>query len=301
MSTPILNPNSSSTVNTNTNPTSSPSQIQIELSKTLYQHDPNAIRLYDFINHVKVFLYNSNELHWENHPHIEGNLFVYEKKQIINNQIYRSFAFAVINGEQNLIQEITSNMPVHADKLCLFYEAMRNDKHEVFGLHFLNENECQRLYGFINRSIRLIQNIKQSRATITSELQLAQTNEQKTSTNVYRQQTPVNIQNSTIPRETPIHLTVQQSTPVINDNSNTEDPTSSLKRLLNIPNPNGLEQQSLNLLPPSAFEAIPSSSIGAECDKQITREHFRNVLLHLVRNSDHFYDIIHQACHTHQS
>ncbi len=127
--------------------------------------------------------------------------------------------------------------------------------------------------------------------------------------------------NSTTPqfgsnRQTPIHSTLQQSIPVINGNSNTEDPTSSLKRLLNIPNPNGLDnepvlsqqQQSIKLLPPSAFETIPTSSIGAERDKYslsqihpINREHFRNVLLHLVQNNDHFLDIIHQACLTHQS
>jgi len=129
------------------------------------------------------------------------------------------------------------------------------------------------------------------------------------------------MRNSTTPqfgstRQTPIHLTVQQSIPVINGNSNTEDPTSSLKRLLNIPNPNGLDnepvslqqqQQSINLLPPSAFETFPTSSIGAEHDKHnlsqihpINREHFRNVLIHLVQNNDHFLDIIHQACLNHQ-
>ncbi len=81
-----------------------------------------------------------------------------------------------------------------------------------------------------------------------------------------------------------------------------------MKRLLNIPNPNGLDneavfpqQQSINLLPPSAFATNPSSSIGAECDKPRNHEHFRNVLLHLVQNDDHFFNIIHQACHTHQS
>jgi hypothetical protein len=197
MSTPILNPNSSSPTNSNnTNFTSSASQIHIQFGKILRQHDPNAKRLYDFINHVKVFRYNSNELRWENNSCIEGNLFAYEKQQIINNQTYPSFAFAVINGEHHLIQEITLDMPEQADKLRLFYEIMRNDKREVFCLHFLNENECQRLHAFINRSIQLTRHVKeqqQSRATVTGELQLAQTNEQKVSANVYRQQTPINV------------------------------------------------------------------------------------------------------------
>jgi hypothetical protein len=129
------------------------------------------------------------------------------------------------------------------------------------------------------------------------------------------------MRNATMPQfgsshQTPIHLTVQQSTPVINSNSNTEDSTSSLKRLLNIPSPKILDnefdfsqqQQSINLLPPSAFGTIPSSSIGAERAKSslshmypINREHMRNVFLQLVQNDDHFLDIIHQACLTHQS
>jgi hypothetical protein len=202
MSTPILNPNSPSTINTNSNFTSTPSQIHIELGKILRQHDPNAIRLYGFINHVKVFLYNSNELRWENNSYIEGNLFAYEKQQIINNQTYPSYAFAVINGEQNFIQEITLDMSEHADKLCLFYEVVRNNKCEVSCLHFLNVNECLRLHAFINRAIQLIRNIKgqqqQSRATGTSELQLAQIQEQKVSANVSRQETPINVRLSIV-------------------------------------------------------------------------------------------------------
>ncbi|CAF1388228.1 unnamed protein product, partial [Adineta steineri] len=55
MFTPILNPNSSSSTNT---------QYQSELSKILHKHDPNAIRLYDFINHVKIFDYNLNTSRW---------------------------------------------------------------------------------------------------------------------------------------------------------------------------------------------------------------------------------------------
>ena len=119
-----------------------------------------------------------------------------------------------------------------------------------------------------------------------------------------------------------------------NNNNNTEDPTLSLKRLLNIRSQTGLEnlslddgpvfpkqqqqQQSqqqnlLDLMPPSAFEPIaatppsPVVAIGAERVRHRTstqfpstmsREHFRNVLLHLVQNDDHFLDIIYQACQT---
>jgi hypothetical protein len=64
-------------------------------------------------------------------------------------------------------------------------------------------------------------------------------------------------------------------------------------------------------MPPSAFEPItatppsPVVAIGAERVKHrlstqliptMNREHFRNVLLHLVQNDDHFLDIIYQAC-----
>ena len=118
--------------------------------------------------------------------------------------------------------------------------------------------------------------------------------------------------------------------PITNgNNNNNEDPTSSLKRLLNIRGQSGLEslalddgpvfpkpqtqQALLDLMPPSAFEPItatppsPVVAIGAERVKHrlstqlaptMTREHFRNVLLHLVQNDDHFLDIIYQACLT---
>jgi len=123
-----------------------------------------------------------------------------------------------------------------------------------------------------------------------------------------------------------------------NNNNNTEDPTLSLKRLLNIRSQSGLDvipidetpvfpkpqQNQLDLLPPSAFEPIaaapaptppsPVVAIGAERGKHrlsqssainpyplttMNREHFRKVLLHLVQNDDHFLDIIYQACLTH--
>jgi hypothetical protein len=90
---------------------------------------------------------------------------------------------------------------------------------------------------------------------------------------------------------------------VINGNSNIEDPTSSLKRLLNIPDPNSLDnecvfpqQQSMNLLPPSAFQ-----SLSSERDNCLNREHIHNVLFYLVQNNEQFLDIIQQACYTHQS
>lgn len=116
------------------------------------------------------------------------------------------------------------------------------------------------------------------------------------------------------------------------NNTNTEDPTLSLKRLLNIRGQNALEnlslddssvfpkqqtqQNPLDLMPPSAFEPIaatppsPVVAIGAERTKHrlstqlpqmISREHFRNVLIHLVQNDDHFLDIIYQACLNHPS
>ncbi|CAF3399731.1 unnamed protein product [Rotaria sp. Silwood1] len=317
MNTPILNPNSSSSNNTNTNSISSSSQIHLELSKILLKHDPNAIRLYDFINHVKIFFYNSNDCYWENNSYIEGNLFIYEKKSIINNQAYPSYAFAIINKKQKFIQEITSDMPRHADKLRLFYEIVINNKSEVFCLYFVSENECQRLNVFITRAIESIRNFKnqQSHVITTNNVQTTETNEQLVSQNVYRQQTLTKVSNPTTSqirssRQTPI---LQQSTPIINSN-NTEDPTLSLKRLLNIPRQNHLnngtsflkEKNSINLIPPSAFESISSTSLSTvdaehseQCLSSINLEHFRNVFLHLVQNNDHFFNIIHRACLNH--
>jgi hypothetical protein len=303
MFTPVLNPNSSTSTNANTNSNPSVSQIHIQLSKILRQHDPNAIRLYDFINHVKVFLYNTTTFQWENNSYIEGNLFAYGRQEILNNQAYPSYAFAIINEKQNFIQKITLDMTHHADKLRLFYEVVKNDKKpEVICIHFLNENECLRLNAFIRNTKE-----QQIRINATGALQQTKTNEQTTPVNVYRQQPPT-LKSSRPP-----------STPVTNSN-NTEDPTLSLKRLLNIPNQNGLDnesvmtqqQNSINLLPPSAFEsqpATPPSPIGAERSKNrlsqsyatLNREHFRNILLDLVENNDHFLDIIHQACVTHSS
>ncbi|CAF1434640.1 unnamed protein product, partial [Rotaria sordida] len=129
----------------------------------------------------------------------------------------------------------------------------------------------------------------------------------------------------------PIPLTNGNNNNNNNNNNNTEDPTSSLKRLLNIRGQNALENLSLDdssvftkqqtqqqtlldLMPPSAFEPItatppsPVVAIGAERTKHrlstqfapiMSREHFRNVLIHLVQNDDHFLDIIYQACLTH--
>ena len=263
MSTPILNPDSSSTIKTNPSSTSSLSYFQSELGKILLHHDPSAIRLYDFLNQVRVFRYNSTKLRWENRPYLEGNLFAYQKHQTVNHQKYSSFAFAVINPGKHFIQDICSNMSKQVNDSRLFYEITKDNKCEVFCLHFLNENDCQRLHTFIEQSIQ-----PQSRATITSEQQS--------------------------------HLTVQQSTPMINVNSNTQDPTSSLKRLLNIPNDmdNAFDlpqQQSLNLLPPSAFQ-----SLSHERDIQHTREHIRHALFDLIQNNDQFLDIIVQACYNYQ-
>jgi hypothetical protein len=116
----------------------------------------------------------------------------------------------------------------------------------------------------------------------------------------------------------PNHLTGRQSTPVTNSN-NPNDPTSSLKRLLNIPSQNGFDSEldlspqktSIDLLPPSAFESISRTLSSPECSQDnspqtyqskpiMTREHFRNVLLDLVQTNDQFLDIIHQACLSHR-
>ena len=172
MFTSTLNPNSSTSTSKNSN--SINSQTHLELGKFLLTHDPSAIRLYDYINHVKVFLYNSNEFRWENNSYIEGNLFSYERRQITNNQAYPSYAFAIINQKQIFIQQITSDMSLHSDKLRLFYEITKNNKHEVFGLHFANENESHRLDAFVERSIQSIRNFKEQSIT-TNELQSAQT------------------------------------------------------------------------------------------------------------------------------
>ena len=230
MSTPILNPNVSS----------SPSQLQIELSKILQKHDPDAVRLYEFLNHVKVFHYNSTELRWENNPFIQGNLFGYKKQQVINNQIHSSFAFAVINGEHHYIQEVSLDIIESANKLFVFYEIGKNDQRHVFSIHHTNENECQRLHVFINRAMESVRYI-------------------------------------------------QQQIPVINNNSNSEDPTSSLKRLLNISHDN----QSINLIPPSAFETPSSPPMNTEPNPY--RDYFRQIFLHLIQTNDQFFDKIHQA------
>lgn len=136
------------------------------------------------------------------------------------------------------------------------------------------------------------------------------------------------------PSQTPLEATTFPPSPVSLTNgsnpSNSEDPTSSLKRLLNIRSQPGLEnlsldeppdfgkvsnpqQNTIDLMPPSAFEPIgatPSSpvvAIGAERLKHrasnpvvppMNREHFRQVLIHLIQNDDHFLDIIYQACLT---
>lgn len=85
----------------------------------------------------------------------------------------------------------------------------------------------------------------------------------------------------------------------MNGNSNPEDPTSSLKRLLNIPKANQLlvaEQQSIHLLPPSAFQSLSNPS-----DTELHREHIRRTFLHLIQHNENFVNIIQHACSTHQS
>ncbi|CAF1122926.1 unnamed protein product [Adineta steineri] len=152
----------------------------------------------------------------------------------------KAIKFMVQRGaiKQIFIQTITSSMLEQIDKQCLFYEVMKNDKPEIFSLHFLNEQECLRLHKFIYHCIQKLK--EQESLSIT----------------------------------TGAH---QLLTPVTNSN---EDPTLSLKRLLNISSQNELS------LPPSEFKQ----------SKPMNREHFQNVFLHLIQNNDEFLDIIHQAC-----
>ncbi|CAF0858819.1 unnamed protein product [Adineta ricciae] len=316
MSTPILNPNSSSTTKTNDNsiPTSTLSQYQVELGKVLCKHDPTAIRMYDFINYVRVFRYNTHELRWENHSVIEGNLFLYKRKQLINNQMYQVFAFAIIQGDRDLIQPISLDMTEQADKQCIFYEVKKHDESLVFSLHFSSESECLRMHKFIQK---LLQSMKEQQNHLTNpgELQQIPVKGQSIARNEDPSQLIINRPSSVVPqvgssRQAAMHISGRQSTPLTNSN----DPTSSLKRLLNIPNANISDnetnlpssQNSINLLPPSAFAVFPSSAGADYSDNQfvaqtnpanvLNREHFRNVLLHLVKTNEQFVDIIHQAC-----
>ena len=86
-------------------------------------------------------------------------------------------------------------MSIHMQNLRLFYEIIRNNKCEVFSLHFSNENECQRLYAFINQSImNAKKQQQQSCATVTGESPLIQPNgAAEISINVNRQPTPINV------------------------------------------------------------------------------------------------------------
>ncbi|CAF3913792.1 unnamed protein product, partial [Rotaria sp. Silwood1] len=154
----------------------------------------------------KACSYNSTERPWENSSNIEGNSCVYEKQQIINYKPCPSYAFAIINGDKYFIQPITSDMVQHADKLRLFYEVARNDRREVFCLHFLTESECLRLNTFLTRCIQALRTIEeqqqqqqQQARTIPSSVPIepqTQLNgqiptnisvQQQTPTNVYRQ------------------------------------------------------------------------------------------------------------------
>ncbi|CAF3644511.1 unnamed protein product [Rotaria socialis] len=424
MFTSVVAPNSHSSPIMQT-PNRLSQQVLTEIGTMIRKHDREATRLFDCIGQVKAFSYNSTELRWENSPNIEGNLCVYEKQQIINNKPCPSYAFGIINGDKFLIQPITSDMVQQADKLRLFYEVARNDRREVFCIHFLTDSECLRLNTFLTRCIQAIKTLEeqqqqqqqqQVRTTAASSIPIdsqAQLNGpipptmsmQQPPTNIFRQQMPqqpIILQNQTPPQiastrvnvnQTPtrliassnvaiqqpqappplqsvnpyptqipidlLHTHLPRLTPTVpstsigqieiakpieqssfppslipltngSNNNNTEDPTSSLKRLLNIRGQNALEnlslddssvfakqsaqQNLLDLMPPSAFEPIaatppsPVAAIGAERTKHrlstqltpiMSREHFRNVLLHLVQNDDHFLDIIYQACLTH--
>jgi hypothetical protein len=191
-------------------------------------------------------------------------------------------------------------------------------------------------------------NVNQTPTRLTTSSVLA-AQQQQQPMNSYPPQIPVDVINANLTRLSntipptsiakvevpkPVEQTPFPPSPISltnGNNTNTEDPTSSLKRLLNIRGQSGLDninldegpifpkqqmqQNSLDLMPPSAFEPItatppsPVVAIGAERVKHrlstqlapttMNREHFRNVLLHLVQTDDHFLDIIYQACLTH--
>lgn len=180
-----------------------PSQAFVEMGMMIRKHDPDATRLYDCIGQVKIFAYNSNELRWENAPNIEGSLCAYERQQIINNKICPSYAFAVIHGDRSLIQLVTSDMAQQADKLRLFYEVARNNRREVFCIHFLTDAECLRLHTFLNRAIQALRTLAEQqqqappppRPTLPVHPQIdpqIQLNGQTTPT-IPLQQTPTNV------------------------------------------------------------------------------------------------------------
>ncbi|CAF5179424.1 unnamed protein product [Rotaria magnacalcarata] len=217
---------------------------------------------------------------------MEGNLFIYERKLIIDNQPYPSYAFAIINGKQKFIQQMNLKMSKYADKQSLFYEVVINNRCEVFCLYFVNENECKRLSTFISQAIESMQNIEQQRsqAIATNGISSAEAKKQHALTNISSQQTSTEVRSSR-----------QTLTPTVNSNSSSQDSTSSLKRLLNIQNQNDLEEKkSINLLPPSSFQ-LESSTDTPNHLMPLNRSQLRHVLLDLVQNNDHFLDIIHQT------
>ena len=338
---------------------SAPHPALIEMSSNLRKHDPDASRLHDCIFQVKIFAYNSTDLRWENAANIEGNLCAYERQQNVNGVMYPSFAFAVLSGEKSLIQSITTDMVHHADKLRLFYEVAKNGRREVFCIHFLTEAEGLRLHTFLSRSVLTLQKLAEQQRPAVPEVQQWMPNPmngQMAPAPVIRPaaaaaapapapvvtplltQTPTRlVANPPVPNY-PIDLTSTPFPPsppsLTNGSSNSEDPTSSLKRLLNIRSQPGLEnlsleepppvfgkpsnhqsqQTSVDLMPPSAFEPIaatppsPVVAIGAERLKHrvsnplvppMNREHFRQVLIHLIQTDEHFLDVIYQACLTH--
>ncbi|CAF4332790.1 unnamed protein product [Rotaria socialis] len=203
-----------------------------------------------------------------------------------DNQAYSSYAFAIINGKQQFIQQINLKMSQYADKQSLFYEVVINNKCEVYCLHFVNENECQRLNTFISQAIESMRNIEQQRSQVvaTNGISSAEAKRQHALTNISSQQTSTEVRSSR-----------QTLTPIVNSNSSSQDQTSSLKRLLNIQHQNDSEEKNpINLLPPSSFQ-LKSSADTPNHLMPLNRSQFRDVLLDLVQNNDHFLDIIHQA------
>lgn len=176
--------------------------VLIEIITALRRLDPEATNLHDCISQVKLFAYNSAELRWENTANIEGNLCAYERKHVINNTVHPSFAFMIIHGDQNFVQPISMDMAHHGENLRLFYEVTRNNRREVFCIHFSAEEQCLRLKTFITNCIQALKK--------TSESMRVQAPEPALPTVPIRAQAPV--QPSTL---TTTAAPVSLSTPVV--------------------------------------------------------------------------------------
>ncbi|CAF0758352.1 unnamed protein product [Didymodactylos carnosus] len=169
---PILLPNPYHNSNTSAQIMKSSAVTQADITNFLRKYDPDVLRAIDFITHVKLFTFNSVDLRWENTAQIEGTFFIYERHQrelssstTITASPRTVFVFAIINNDNSFIQIVTLDLTHHVNKTFLFYEVARNDKREVYCLHFLNENDCQRAHTVLvrcNQMIRHHQNPQQT-------------------------------------------------------------------------------------------------------------------------------------------